>query len=86
MKNYFNIYILLISSIFILFSCEDNDINIEDQNTTKNAIELISYGNNKTSSGNSLLHFSDIEIFTETVKNLEKKYIEHDDAFLAQYG
>lgn len=87
MKNYLKIYLLLIISIFIYTSC-DEDINLEDeQNSSKKDIELITNGNsNKVSSVNSMLHFSNIDIFKETLKNLEIEYENYDDTFLEQWG
>jgi len=87
MKNYLKIYLLLISSIFIFTSCDEDIDLVSEQNSSQRDIELITNGNsNKSSGANTMLHFSTMEIFEETIKKLEIQYEENDDAFLAQWG
>ncbi len=87
MKNYLKIYLLLISSIFIFTSCDEDIDLVSEQNSSQRDIELITNGNsNKSSGANTMLHFSTMNIFEETIKNLEIQYEENDDTFLAQWG
>jgi hypothetical protein len=86
MKNYFKTYLILIASIFIFSSCSDEVDFTEEQNSVQQDIKLITNGNTNKSSGNSMLYFSNKEIFKETIKNLEIEHENYDDTFLAQWG
>ena len=85
MKNYLKIYLLLITSVFIFTSCNEDVNLVGEQNSSQRDIKLITNENNP-SGANSMLHFSTMEAFVETIKNLETQYEEYDDAFLAQWG
>ena len=85
MKNYFNFYLILLTSIFIFSSCSDEVNFTEEQNSAQQDVKLITNGN-KSSNGNSMLHFSDIEAYKKTILKLEAQYEEYDDAFLEHWA
>ena len=87
MKNYLKFYLLLIVSIFIFTSC-DEDIDLTDQqNLPQQDIELMTNRNPNKSSypGYSFLKFKDIKIFNQTIAALRDEAENYDDNFIETY-